>query len=102
MSDQVKFTDATLETAGSHLVSVSVRMAEGNRSVPAAELESLTGIGGEVTRFLNGLNTARLALADGAKTASGEIAGVMRDSSDLDARMAADLYSGFAVMGKKS
>ena len=102
MSDQLKITDATLETAGSHLVSASARMAEGNRSVPSAELESLTGIGGEVTRFLNGLNTGRLVFADGAKTASGEIAGVMRDSSDLDARMAADLYTGFSVKGKQS
>lgn len=89
--------DDELEYAGALLVSASNTMVDNNESIPSGNLDSLTNIGGEVRRFLNGLQTGRMALADAAKTAGGEVAGVMRDSSELDAYMAETLYTGFAV-----
>lgn len=89
--------DEELEYAGALLVSASSTMVDDNESIPPGSLDSLTSIGDKVRRFLNGLQTGRLALADAAKTAGGEVAGVMRDSSELDAFMADSLYSGFAV-----
>lgn len=91
--------DDQLEYAGALLVLASNTMVTDNTSIPSGSLESLTGIGSEVRRFLNGLQTGRLALADAAKTSGEEVAGVMKDSSELDAFIASDLYSGFAVKG---
>lgn len=93
----LRITDEELEYAGALLVSAASTMVENNESIPSGNIDSLTGIGAEVRGFLNGLQTARLALADAAKTAGGEVAGVMRDSSELDAFMATALFSGFAV-----
>jgi uncharacterized protein YaiE (UPF0345 family) len=101
VSEQLNIRDDVLESAGTFLALAAGVMVEGNRTIPRADLESMTGIGGEVRRFLTGLQTGRLALADAAKTAAGEVAGVMRDSSALDARMANVLYAGFAVEGSR-
>lgn len=101
MTDRLNIKDEVLKTAGAYLVSASSAMVEGNRAVPAGTLQSLSGIGGDVRRFLVGLHTARLALADAAKTTSVEVAGVMRDSSALDAYLAQALYTGFAVEGSR-
>ncbi|WP_449283080.1 hypothetical protein [Leucobacter sp.] len=99
MTDQLNIWDDVLEASGFGLVSAAQVMMESDRSVPPAALESLTGVGGAVHRFLNGLQTGRFALADAAKTAGGEVAGVLRESSALDALIADSLYSGFAVRG---
>lgn len=101
VSEQLNIRDDVLESAATFLALAAGVMVEGNRTIPRADLESMTGIGGEVRRFLTGLQTGRLALADAAKTAAGEVAGVMRDSSALDARMANALYAGFAVEGSR-
>lgn len=99
MADQLNIKDDALEAGGSGLVSAAQVMAQGNRAVPSGAWESLTGIGGGVRTFLHGLQTGRSALADAAKTAGGEVAGAMRESSALDALIANSLYSGFAVRG---
>ncbi|MFT4232470.1 MAG: hypothetical protein QM606_06825 [Leucobacter sp.] len=101
MPDQLTITDDALHAAATSMVSASETMSEGNEVVPATNLESLTGIDGEVRRFLNGLQTGRLALADAAKTSAGAIAGVMSDSGELDARAAQALSPGFAVPGDR-
>lgn len=91
--------DEALLSAGEALVAVSTVMVEGNTAAPIGEISSLSGIGSEVRLYLQGLQTARASLADAAKTASGEIAGVMGDSAALDSHMAEALYAGFAVKG---
>ncbi|RGE19475.1 hypothetical protein [Leucobacter sp. wl10] len=98
MAERLSIRDDALAAAGAFLVTAAGDLAAG-RSAPPAAPASLTGIGGEVRGFLGGLQTGRLALADAAKTASEQIAGVMQDSSDLDARVARTLDAGFAVTG---
>ena len=99
MPDGLKISDAVLEAAASHLVAASRVMIDGNQSLPAGAPATMTGAGEEIARFVTGLSTGRLALADAAKTASTGVAGIMSDSSDLDARLAGALYTGFAVRG---
>lgn len=101
MTDQLNIKDDALEAGGFGLLSAAQVMTESRQTLPPGALESLTGIGGGVRRFLHGLQTGRLALADAAKTAGGEVAGAMRESSALDARIANSLYSGFAVPGSR-
>ena len=97
----VALSDDDLEFAGALLVLGSRAMVEHNEATPTGNLQSLTGIGGHVRIFVNGLQTGRSALADAAKTAGHEVAGVMRDSSDLDAHLAESLGAGFAVTGHR-
>ena len=97
MSDGLKVSDAVLETAALHLAAASRVMIEGNAALPSGPPATLTTVDDDIMRFVSGLSTARLALADAAKTASASVTRVMRDSSELDARLANALHSGFAV-----
>lgn len=97
MSDGLKVSDAVLEAASVHLADASRVMIEGNAALPAGPPATLTTLGEDIMRFVSGLSTSRLALADAAKTASMSVAGAMEDSSELDARLASALHSGFAV-----
>jgi hypothetical protein len=102
MSDGLRLEDSELSAAGASLVSASYVMVNDNKSRPKAQIDSLTGIGGQVEHYLKGLSVARAALADAAKTGSESISSVMRDSAELDAFISANLASGFAVRKGKS
>lgn len=101
MPEHLKISDAVLEAAAVHLASASRVMIDGNEALPSGPPSTLTTAGDDIMRFVSGLSTSRLALADAAKTASTGVAGIMHDSSELDARLANALYSGFAVRGAK-
>lgn len=102
MSDQLKLNDSELSAAGASLVTASFVMVSDNNARPTGQFESLSGIGGQVEHYLKGLSVARAALADAAKTGSESVAGVMRDSSDLDAYISTNLASGFSVRKGKN
>ncbi|WP_143025936.1 hypothetical protein [Leucobacter chromiiresistens] len=90
-------SDSELSLAGSTLGTAARTMEEGSEGRPSAQFPSLTGIGDEADEFLRSIEVAQNALADAAKSASHAVNGLMEDSSALDARLAASLYSGYAV-----
>ena len=97
MSDRLTFSDSELSHVGSTLGNAARTMEEGSAGRPSAHIPSLTGIGDEADAFLRGVEVAQGALADAAKSASHVASGLMADSSALDARLAATLYTGYAV-----
>ena len=97
MAAGLKLDDQALSAAGQALVTASFVMVNGNARVPSVQLQSLTGIGARVDLYLRGLAVARAALADAAKTASVVVADLMQESSVLDALIAGNLGTGFAV-----
>lgn len=101
MPEHLKISDVVLETVAMYLAAASRVMIEGNEALPSGPPATLTAVDGDIMRFVSGLSTSRLALADAAKTASMRVAGIMQDSADLDARLADALHSGFAVRGTR-
>ncbi len=99
MTEQLRIRDELLESAGTTMLIASRCMSEDNWAMPSTPLSSLTGVGGDVQEFLRGIQTGRLALGDAAKTACGELANLMNESSAFDSFAAAALSSGFAVPG---
>jgi len=99
MAESLNINDQTLLAVGASLVSVASTMVSGNAARPAGELPSLSGIGAEVTLYLQGVNVARAALADAARTASETISRLISDGSELDRYIAESLGGGFAVKG---
>lgn len=96
MGDCVSIQDAVLERAGSSLVAAATGMLNGLRQ-PPIELATVSGIGNEIAEVMLGLRTGSLALADAAKTATGAISAVMYAGGELDALIAAELHTGFAI-----
>lgn len=99
MAETVNLDDNILEAAGAYLVQASSMMTSGNVRRPSGDLASITGIGSAVTLYLKGLNVARAALADGARTGSETVSSIMSESTELDQYIAQTLGAGFAVEG---
>jgi hypothetical protein len=99
MAESLSIDDQALLTVGASLVSIASTMVSGNAARPAGDLPSLSGIGAEVTLYLQGVNVARAALADAARTASEAVSELLSDGSELDRYIAESLGSGFAVRG---
>ncbi len=97
MNDRLSLSDDSLTTAAIGLAQAARLLADGGSHRPSGWIPSLSDIGGEVDAFLLSVNVARDALADAAKSASHAASALMRDSSELDAKLAATLYSGFAM-----
>ena len=97
MSDRFELRDETLNAAGRLLAQAAEHAVTGGNGLPQVELRSLTQIDGRVQRFLEGVATARGALADAAIAAGRAVAELMRESAELDARLAAALPGEFAV-----
>lgn len=96
-TEDLRLDDATLRAAGNWLVTSASTALRAPRA-PEARLASVSGIGPEVSTFLQHLDLACCALADAAQTASQCTAELMRDSSELDSRIAMRLGSGYAVV----
>lgn len=99
MGGGMELTDYALQAAGANFVHASSTMTSDNVSRPAGDLASLTGIGSSVTMYLKGLNVARAALADAARTGSESAAALMSESSELDSFISETLGTGYAVEG---
>lgn len=99
MAESLRMNDEALLLVGASLVSIASTMISDNVRRPAGDLPSLSGIGAELTLYLRGLNVARAALADAARTASEAVSGLISDSSKLDRHIAQSLGTSFAVSG---
>jgi hypothetical protein len=97
MSDQFELRDETLGAAGRLLAQAAEHAVAGGTGAPQLEVRSLTQIDGRVQWFLEGVATARGALADAAISAGRAVAALMRESAELDAHLAAALPGEFAV-----
>ena len=97
MRDRFEIDDDSLLAAGSHLTHAAGAVIDGGFSPPQIDLPSVNGIGDRARWFLEGVGTARAALADAAASAGRAIAQVMQESAELDARLAAELGDGYAV-----
>lgn len=99
MLESIRLEDALLQEAAASLVQASSMMTSENVSRPVGDLPSLTGIGASITLYLKGMNVARAALADAARTGAEALASVMSESTELDRYIADTLGTGFAVAG---
>jgi hypothetical protein len=97
MAENMRLNDGDLQFTGSVLVAAASGMTSGNVRRPAGDLPSVSGIGGAVTRYLQGVNVARAALADAARTGGEAVARIMSDSSELDRQIAQALGDDFAL-----
>ena len=97
MSNHLSIDDQVLLTAGAALVYAAHQLSNDNVQRPEGDLHSLTGVGPTVSLFLDALNTARAALADAAHTASGSLAAVMREATQLDQQISASLGADYQV-----
>jgi hypothetical protein len=97
MRDRFEIDDESLLAAGSLLAHAATAVIDGGSSPPHVELPLVTGFGDRVRWFLEGVGTARAALADAAATTGRAVAEVMQVSAELDARLAGQLGDGFAV-----
>lgn len=97
MRDRFEIDDGSLLAAGSLLAHAAAAVVDGGSSAPHIELQFVTGSSDRVRWFLEGVATARAALADAAGTAGRAVAEVMQVSAELDARLAVQLGDGFAV-----
>lgn len=88
-----------LTEAGNKLVYGGNLMVQNNVPRPQDLATGVTGIGGEITRFLLGLQVARAALADAAKTTHGGIRELCGELTSLDKEFAGVLAKGFALRG---
>lgn len=91
--------DETLETAGVSLIAAAARMRDSNVARPTDHLVTVLKIGEQVTELLLGLQLARFALADAAKTAVTAITTVKQTSEGLDSAIAGALQPGFSMPG---
>lgn len=94
-------SDHALESAIGRIVSAVDEMLDGNRARPADGFDSLTGIGGEVDRYLRGAQVGRAALADAARTAGQGLRHLMQEAERLDSGLAESLGADFAVQGAR-
>lgn len=101
MAETLRLNDAELQIVGSLLVGAASTMVSGNVRRPTGDLPSLSGIGGTVTEYLQGVNVARAALADAARTGSEAVSRIMSESSELDRQIAFALGDDFAVAGEQ-
>ncbi|UOQ56481.1 hypothetical protein MUN78_12445 [Leucobacter allii] len=99
MGEIVRLDDAALETAVEALRAVSWTDAAPGRVLPSVDFDSLTGIADAVRGFVHGLDAARAALAAAARTASEELAGVVRAGDELDGGLGAALAPGVFAPG---
>ena len=95
----MQLNDNVLTAGGATLVAAASTMTSENIARPSAPA-SLTGISADITLFLKGMQVARAALADAARTGSETVASVMRESSELDAFITRSLGESFAVKGQ--
>lgn len=101
MADRVQLDDTSLGEAGSALIAGAHLLVAGNLRLPADEIPSLIGVGGDVERFLQGLQLARSALSYAATSASESVAAMMRDSDALDREIAGSLSGIFSAKGRR-
>lgn len=99
MSTELHIQDETLELAGLSLALAAARMRDKNVARPTEDLETVSNIGTRVTDFVLGLQLARFALSDAAKTAATSVSTVMEESQYLDEVLATSLQPGFAMPG---
>lgn len=99
MPEAVNLNDSALQAAGAYLVQASSTMTSDDARRPSGDLPGLTDIGATVTVYLTGVNVARAALADGARTGSESVAGLMQESTELDHEITQTLGAGFALRG---
>lgn len=97
MGERLNLLDGELSAAGVSLGCAAGGMAGGSSGRPSGRLQSLNGIGSEIDDYLRGLQTAREALADAAKTASRTVGDLMANSAELDAHLARTVYAGYAL-----
>lgn len=97
MGDRLSLADSELSAAGVSLGMAADSMAGGRSRRTPGTLKSLSGIGGEVDEYVRGVQMAREALGDAAKTASRTVSSLMEESAELDAYLASTVYSGYAL-----
>ncbi|MBK0420400.1 hypothetical protein JD276_15330 [Leucobacter sp. CSA1] len=97
MDDRVVLKDESLAAASAALAVATLTMAGGG-AAPSVSLRSLTGIGEQVARFLQGVEIARHSLADAARAADLEVAGARQAGDELDTRIGRSLSPGFGAL----
>ena len=94
MSEELALRDEDLVSAAMALDAASRRVTGGGSYPPDAVLPSLTGIGTEVDRHVQGLAVARDALAEAGSTASEALASLVQDTDTLDEHLAETMSQG--------
>ncbi len=97
MSGDIEIDEHALLASGAYFVHASSTMISENVTRPRVDLASLTGIGSAVALHLEGMDMARAALSDAAKTGGESVSALMAESSELDRFIAQTLGVGFAV-----
>lgn len=95
----MELDDNILTIGGVYFGDAVAVMISDNVSRPSGDLSSLTDIGSTVTLYLKGLNVARAALADAARTGGDSVSTLMKDSTELDSFLAQSIGTGFALPG---
>lgn len=97
MGGQLKLSDAALLQAGTALVMAASDVRSSTLARPQTTLPSLSEMSSVVESFIAGAQLAQDALADAASVIARTVSGVMSDSSRLDAQVATQLGTGFAI-----
>ncbi len=97
MTDRVSLEEPVLHGARTSLVAAVRAMTEQETPTPRCWMHSLTDIGTRVRWFLEGVATARGALADGLLSASRVLAELSSESEGLESELAESLRDGYAV-----
>lgn len=88
METRFHLSSEALTAAGHLMIGAAERMSALPRGPGSALHAGVTGVGGEIEAYLAGVGHARTAIADAAFELSLGLTGLMRDSAELDERLA--------------